>query len=376
MEDAMTPLPLRRPGRVAACAVLAALAGCLAFGARSAAAVDVTAVCSPEPADCSSWYRQPVTIDWTVLPSGSPIIAGCQDRTISIDTTGTIEFCAAGTQRDSVRREKMITVDQTPPEVTTATPDRPFDIAGWFNHPVGFAFAGTDATSGIASCDPAAYGGPDGAAVTVTGTCRDNAGNAASRAFPLRYDASAPSVAGLAAEPGDRQVRIRWKAAGDAVQTEIRRAPGLDGAAESVLYAGPPRAFRDRRVANGRRYEYTLAAVDEAGNLARHGVAATPGRRLLGPARAARLSRPPLLRWTPIRGAAFYNVQIFRAGRKLSSSWPVRPYLRLRRRWTFQGRRHRLTPGRYVWYVWPARGSRSHPRFGAVLGRRTFVITG
>ena len=372
----MRPLPLRRPGLVAACAVLLAIAGYLAFGARTAAAVDVTVTCSPEPADCSGWRRQPVTIDWTVFPSASPIIAGCQDRTIAIDTTGTTEFCAAGTQRDSVRREKMISVDQTPPEVTTATPDRAFDLAGWFNHPVGFAFGGTDATSGLASCDPAAYGGPDGAAVTVTGTCRDHAGNVASRAFPLRYDASAPSVAGLVAEPGDRQVRVRWKDAGDAVRTEIRRAPGLEGAAESVVYAGPPRVFRDRRVANGTRYQYTLATVDEAGNLAQHGVAATPGRRLLGPGRDARLSRPPLLRWTPIRGAAFYNVQLFRDGQKLSSSWPVNPYLRLRRSWKYQGRRFRLTPGRYAWYVWPARGSRAHPRFGASLGRRTFVIRG
>lgn len=369
----MSPLPLRHPRLLTACALLVALAGCLAFGARTAAAVDVTAACSPEPADCSGWYRQPVTIDWTVIPPGTPVIAGCQDRTIATDTIGTTESCAAGTHDDSASRGKTIRLDQTPPEVITATPDRAADHAGWFNHPVGFTFAATDATSGVAGCDSAGYGGPDGAAATVTGTCRDQAGNVGSRVFPLRYDASPPSLARLSAEPGDRQVRVRLRAP-DAVRTEIRRTPGLRRASESVVYAGPPRAFRDRRVRNGRRYEYTLAAVDEAGNLAQRGLAATPGRRLLAPARGARLTRPPLLRWTRIRGARFYNVQLFRGGQKLRSSWPHRPQLRLQRRWKFMGRRFRLRPGRYAWYVWPARGTRSRPDFGRAIGRRTFVI--
>jgi len=368
--------PLRHPRLLAVCALLLAVAGGLAFGARSAAAVEVTVACSPDPTDCSGWYRQPVTIDWTVLPSGTPVIAGCQDRTISTDTGGTTDVCTAGTPDDFATRGKTIRLDQTPPDVTVAMPERGFDHAGWFTRPVAFVFAGTDATSGLAGCDPAAYGGPDGAAATVTGTCRDLAGNVASRVFPLRYDASAPAFGRPSAEPGDREVRVTWEAPADAVRTEVRRAPGLRGASESVLYSGPPHAFRDRRVANGRRYRYTLAAIDEAGNAARHAVVATPGRRLLAPARRARLQAPPLLRWTRVRGASFYNVQLFRDGEKVRSSWPRRPQLRLQRRWTFAGRRQRLRPGRYVWYVWPARGTRARPDYDTALGRRTFVIHG
>ena len=45
--------------------------------------------------------------------------------------------------------------------MTGATPDRQPDANGWYNHPVGFGFAGTDATSGLADCTPVTYEAPD-----------------------------------------------------------------------------------------------------------------------------------------------------------------------------------------------------------------------
>jgi hypothetical protein len=78
--------------------------------------------------------------------------------------------------------------------VSGAAPDRPPDQDGWWNHPVGFTFAGTDATSGIADCDSVGYAGPDSADGQVTGGCRDVAGNAAGGAFPVQYDATPPAV--------------------------------------------------------------------------------------------------------------------------------------------------------------------------------------
>ena len=62
------------------------------------------------------------------------------------------------------------------------------------------AFGGTDAVSGIDSCTSATYAGPDAAAADVSGSCRDIAGNAATRTFTLRYDATAPKLGGLRAE--------------------------------------------------------------------------------------------------------------------------------------------------------------------------------
>ena len=96
---------------------------------------------------------------------------------------------------------------------------------------------------------------------------------------------------------------------------------------------------------NGRRYRYTLRATDAAGNTAQASVTARPGRRLLGPANGARLSAPPRLRWTGVRGARYYNVQLFRDGHKVLSAWPRRAHLSLQRSWRFAGQRHRLRRG-------------------------------
>lgn len=95
---------------------------------------------------------------------------------------------------------------------------------------------------------------------------------------------------------------------------------------------------------------------------------------LLAPAHGARLSAPPVLRWKAVPGATYYNVQLWRNGRKILSRWPTRTQLALRASWTYAGRRYRLTPGRYRWYVWPGLGARADARYGALLGRRTFVI--
>ncbi|MFL6229949.1 MAG: hypothetical protein ACJ741_14345, partial [Pyrinomonadaceae bacterium] len=67
--------------------------------------------------------------------------------------------------------------DATPPTVSSATPDRGPDADGWYNHTLSVAFTGTDATSGIASCDSPSYAKPDSSKASLSGRCRDNAGN-------------------------------------------------------------------------------------------------------------------------------------------------------------------------------------------------------
>ena len=65
-------------------------------------------------------------------------------------------------------------------------------------------FAGTDATSGIASCAQTSYGGPDNAGAGVTGTCTDVAGNvSAAFTFNLKYDSTPPTVSGSPARGPD-----------------------------------------------------------------------------------------------------------------------------------------------------------------------------
>jgi len=75
-----------------------------------------------------------------------------------------------------------------------------------------------------------------------------------------------------------------------------------------------------------------------------------------------------------VRGARYYNVQLFRDGRKILSTWPREPRLRLPSTWRFAGARRALDPGRYRWYVWPGFGDRTLRRFGRRLGARSFVV--
>ena len=132
--------------------------------------------------------------------------------------------------------------------------------------------------------------------------------------------------------------------------------------------------FDDMRVKNGVRYTYTITARDQAGNVTARKVHATPGPHLLFPIGGARFLSPPRLAWTPVRGATYYNVQLFRGSRKLLSVWPAYPKLALTRSWTFAHRRFHLGPGRYRWYVWPGLGARRTASYGPLIGSGTFVV--
>jgi hypothetical protein len=71
---------------------------------------------------------------------------------------------------------------------------RPADANGWYNHPVTFSADGTDATSGIDSCQSSAYSGPDSATASASRSCTDLAGNTASDSVAFKYDATAPTL--------------------------------------------------------------------------------------------------------------------------------------------------------------------------------------
>jgi hypothetical protein len=199
----------------------------------------------------------------------------------------------------------------------------------------------------------------------------------ASRAVAVRYDATPPSLSELTAAVGDRSVTLRWQAqGGDAVQ--IARTPGVGGDARSVVFDGAAARFVDTQFANRDRYTYAITLGDQAGNVTTRTVGAVPRPHLVAPMTGAVLAagRPLVLRWTPVRRADYYNLQLFRNGRKVLSGWPTRARYRLSARWTYAGRHLRLTPGRYRWLVWPGHGKRAKGDYGQRIGRRTFTVTG
>jgi hypothetical protein len=289
---------------------------------------------------------------------------------ISQDTTGNPQGCIAsggGTLDATV----TIQLDQTVPTISGAVPSRLPDHSGWYTHPVTFAGQANDVTSGLDGCDAPTYAGPDTANATVVVNCRDRAGNTASRTFGLSYDATAPDPGPATLSIGDKVVRLHWPAGSTATLT---RTPGLGGAANDVVYEGPGTGFTDRRVGNGKRYRYLLTLTDAAGNSASRELSGVPGRHLIAPAKRAALASPPLLTWTPVRGARYYNVQIFRKGRKILSVWPKQARLQLKSEWRFRGKRRRLKPGVYRWYVWPGEGRPAKRDYGKLIGSRKFAI--
>lgn len=318
---------------------------------------------------CDRWFTSPVSLKW-IFSAASPT-SGCVNETITQDTPGSLRGCIVSDGNETASRDVTIRLDQTAPAITGALPARPPDHAGWYTHPVTFTSQGADVTSGVASCDAPSYSGPDNANATIVATCQDKAGNSTSRAFPLSYDATAPDSAAAVLATGDKVVRLSWPAGANATVT---RTPGTDGSSSAVLYQGPGTGFTDREVRNGRKYRYVLTLADEAGNSASRELAAEPDRHLLAPAKRATVAGPPRLTWTPVRGARYYNVQLFRNGRKIMSKWPRHAALQLKHKWRFHGKRYRLKPAEYRWYVWPGEGPREENRYGRRVGKRSFTI--
>lgn len=335
----------------------------------------VTPVCTVggASAPCASgWYTSAVWLGWTWAPSTGNPASGCMTWSFTSDVQTSVSCTVQGPDGTSTVTQNVNVEVSSPSAYGLAT--RPPDAHGWYNHPLAVTFRGA-AFSGIQSCTTTTYAGRAAATATASGSCTDNAGKVALASFNFRYDATPPSVRLLPGR-GDRLVTLRWAAADVAPisRVKITRAPGLHGQRSSVIYSGAAAAVADHRVSDGVRYRYSVSVTDRAGNTSTRSVSVIPDPHLLSPAPGARLGRPPLLSWTPVAGASYYNVQLFLGG-KVLSTWPRIPRLALSRTWRFDGRRYHLKPGRYHWYVWPGFGSLAAAIYGRLIGSATFIIT-
>ncbi len=159
----------------------------------------------------------------------------------------------------------------------------------------------------------------------------------------------------------------------DTARVDVVRAPGQNGQGESVVYSGLGTGFRDTGLAVGRKYEYRVIGTDAAANQVASRVEVTATGALLSPLPGATVAGAPTLTWTKVAKASYYNVLLVR-GRKVFSAWPARTSLKLPRTWTYKGRRYKLRPGLYRWYVWPGYGKISAGKYGRLLGGSTFVV--
>jgi hypothetical protein len=113
-------------------------------------------------------------------------------------------------------------------------------------------------------------------------------------------------------------------------------------------------------------------------------VARTTKAGLVSPRKGAVLTVPPILRWTAIKRATYYNVQLWRVSTtaqakaakkgKILSAWPTRTSFKLQKSWRLGGKAYSLTPGKYKWYVWPGLGKRSANKYGPAIGESSFTV--
>jgi hypothetical protein len=210
--------------------------------ATFSAAETASALNAPTPVcnggGCSDgWYKGAVTVSWAFDPGGAPD-GGCATATVTSDTAGatftcTVNYGAAG----FVGRSVTVRKDSSPPSVNL-TISRDPDSAGWYTKPVSVGVGGDDGASGLAGCSGGGtYNGPDGGAVTISGSCSDNAGNSAGGSMTFKYDASPPSVTSATARPPDANGWYNHPV--DVTFTGTDAGSGVAECSPKVEYKGP-----------------------------------------------------------------------------------------------------------------------------------------
>jgi hypothetical protein len=116
----------------------------------------------------------------------------------------------------------------------------------------------------------------------------------------------------------------------------------------------------------GSTVQFAIFAVDRSGNVS-HGsfVEVKVPSGPLSPAAGATLTGSPELSWKPVKGASYYNIQLYVGTKRVFSAWPKSTSYRV------PG--SKLTSGvTYTWYVWPGFGPLSNAKYGKLIGKATF----
>lgn len=248
---------------------------------------------------------------------------------------------------------------------------------GWYRSDVTVKWTLSDAM-GISSsdgCGPRRLKDETGG-TTIRCKATNGANISRSVSVTIRIDKTPPVLSQVSITAGDGANLLRWKstAAPDTIGID-RVLRGGKARVVVPVFRGGGESFADTGIQNGREYVYVLAAQDEAGNVSkRTSILALPKVLVLQKlSYAPRVSDSPILRWRAAGGAAYYHVQLFRRGRRILAAWPRRPELVLSSTWSWGGRRYRLEPGTYRWYVWAGLGRRSDGRYARV-GTAAFTV--
>lgn len=362
----------------AAAGVLVAVV--LLFAATASAATPTISYSIDGISGSNGWYRgsthgDNVLVHWSVSPDTTS--TNCLAVvTIAGPTAGTKEACwAANAEGRTSAVTRVIKIDATPPTGVTAQFARRPDHNGWYNHPVRIRWRGSDALSGIAYCTAGTYRGPDSSAATANGGCFDRAGNSSGRQVRLAYDSTPPVVRRVTEQTTGTGNVLSWSSSSASDRVVVRRrVRGLGPRA--LVYVGTAGGFTDPKIRAGVEYVYSVRSFDEAGNRSRVVSVDGPPKVLTLRSRMRYVPHAapnPILRWQSVRGAGYYNVQLYRGSKRIFVAWPRFHQVGLQMSWRWSGRRRYLLPGRYRWYVWAGFGPRKLAHYRS-LGSASFVV--
>jgi hypothetical protein len=80
------------------------------------------------------------------------------------------------------------------------------------------------------------------------------------------------------------------------------------------------------------------------------------------------------LRWKRQRGASYYDLVLWRGGRRVLDLWPRHAEAHLRGR-VGSAVHEELQPGRYLWFVYPGYGPRASHTYGALIASGAVVVS-
>jgi hypothetical protein len=311
----------------------------------------------------------PATGAWSAAPD-EPLSPGIYSlRATQVDAVGNSAVSAAS-----------FAVDTAPPVFAAVGASRVIEQTGPAGAVASYGVPLTDDLDPAPKVDCSPPSGTVFPAGVTTVSCRatDWAGNRAETQFTVTIANTVrpAAVQALRARSARSRVELSWNSPTDwdYERLIVRRAP-RETSIWRVVYEGRlATAFTDRGVQNDTEYVYEATVYDTAGNVSAPVSTQARPSAFLWPRWNATLKRPPALRWAGVRKATYYNIQLWRNGRKILSRWPDEPRFQLQKTWRHQGRSYSLRKGTYFAYAWPGIGPRNAGRYGRLIGWTKFRV--
>ena len=207
------------------------------------------------------------------------------------------------------------------------------------------------------------------------------AGSSAALAIPAAADTTPPKApTAVKGVVSSSLVTLSWKnpkadLAKVVVVWNATRAPRSASDGTSVYKGtGSKVAVKLSKLPAGKKVHFAVFALDRAGNASRAASAmvSVPASTPLSVAPGGKLSGSPALSWKPVKGATYYNVQVFAGSgttKRVAIAWPVGTSYVLPAADLVKGTS-------YTWYVWPGIGAKAAAKYGTLIGKQTFTYTG